>query len=728
MKMNKLKNKQKKISNKQKTIRKPNDNSMKQRKLGNFSILQKLILGYIIPVIIVVVLGIISYTLASKGLIQNYESATKNTIDMATNYIELGLTNVDSVATEYTRDSEINLYVQGLTNQDLLKRKAFINKVYGSFSKKADIDKFIESIHIISKSGTPVLTSSGSSEENDGFYDELIDSNEGKNLTNTDNRFYWTGKHSLIDSKLGLDTESYSLSLFRKFQTDGSVVVIDVSKDEINRFLDRLSLGTGSYIGLITSDGTEIVTKDTGKQTDKNKEQIDEVPSKDEDGSEFSFLTSKFYQDSINSNDFNGSEYVKYNSKEYLYVYSKIGNTGITLCGLVPKSSFTKEANDIKLVTIILVAIACVIAMTLGTAISSGIVKCIKSMNQSLRKISEGDLTVEISVNRKDEFKILANNITDTVSNMRGLIQKVANVSGLVSNSADQVMETSNTIAVASSDISNAINEIGHGIAGQAEDSQNCLAQMDSLSQKITTVNENLSEIEQVTDDTKSMITKGITTMEQLSKQSDATNKITKYVVDNITALEMKSHSISKIIQVINEIASQTNLLALNASIEAARAGEAGRGFAVVADEIRKLAEQSVNAANDIKKVIEDISHQTSDTVNTAKEAENIVNQQNSIVDMTINTFQNMNDGVERLIANLSIISQNMNNMDTARVGTLTAVESISAISEETLAASDTVEETVSTQTESVKDLEEASKILGENAKELTEAINMFRI
>lgn len=216
--------------------------------------------------------------------------------------------------------------------------------------------------------------------------------------------------------------------------------------------------------------------------------------------------------------------------------------------------------------------------------------------------------------------------------------------------------------------------------------------------------------------------------MEELSRQSEATNNITKYVVDNITALEAKSYSIDRIIKVINEIADQTNLLALNASIEAARAGETGRGFSVVADEIRKLAEQSVQAANEIREVIEEITKQTSETVITAREAENIVEKQNHIVDNTIQSFHNMNSGVEKLISSLTVISQNMKNMDSARTGTLNAVESISAIAEETLATSDMVEDTVNTQNTSVKALEDASKVLGENAKELNEAINLFRV
>ncbi len=676
---------------------------------GKFGIRTKLIIGFIIPVLFILLLGLISYTKASQGLIANYEQATKKTIDMTANYIGFGLNSADAVALQYTVDKDISGYALGLYNSKPLEMSNLMTSVNNDMMAKAMSEQFIESIQIITRSDVNIFSSKNKSM--DGFYDELLKEKEGEYLNNTEKKTYWIGEHSFTDSKLGTTKEDYSLSLLKNFEAKNACVIIDIKSKTIDSILKGLDLGKNSLVGLITADGREILLN----STDKNNQ-------------DFKFSSESYFKKSVKAKEASGSEYVTYKSEEYLYLYSKVGDTGVMISALIPKAYIMKQANDIKYSTVILVALACIAAIITGTYLSTGISNCIQSITKKLKQISEGDLTVTVTVKRKDEFAVLANNITDMLGNMRGLIQKVARVSRLVSDSALNVKETSKVIAGTSTNIASAINEIGHGISGQAEDSQSCLMQMDELSQKITVVNENICEIQRVTDDTKQKITKGITTMQELTKQSEATNNITKYVVDNITALEAKSNSIKQIIKVINEIADQTSLLSLNASIEAARAGEAGRGFAVVADEIRKLADGSIQAANEIKRVVEEIITQTTDTVTTAKRAENIVARQDDIVNTTISSFRNMSIGVERLINNLEVIEQNIKNMEGAREGTLSAVESISAISEETLAASYSVDETVELQNNSVEALENASVVLNENAVELDAAINLFRI
>lgn len=675
-----------------------------------FGIFQKLILGFLIPVALIVFLGFISYSKASEGLIRNYEQASENTFEMAASYMEHIFYSVDAISQQYTSDNDMNYFTRGLIYTNSQERLYYLTNINNKLLTQSNLEKFIENIHIIAGENIPVLTSD--MENINGFYPEI------EHLLK-DKEAIWIGGHSIIDEKLTLDENSYALSFLRKFPENQACIVIDISKTEVDKFLGELNLGKNSFVGLVMQDKNEILIQ----SYDQNETQTDNTRSID-----FVFSDQEYYKKSVDSEQLFGSEYVDYQGQEHLFMYRKIGDTGVTICGMVPKTSFMQQANDIRSTTVIVVLIACIVAVTIGFFISNGIGRTIKYLIQRLQKISEGDLTAKIDVNRKDEFAILVKNITNMLNNMRRLIQKMSDVSGLVSASAGNVMDVSKAIAISNTNITTAIDDISSGIEGQANDSQQCLVQMDELSHKIKIVNNNLDEIEAFTEDMKRMVFEGIQTMESLTRQSEETNRITKYVVDNITLLEEKTKAIEEIINVINDIADQTNLLSLNASIEAARAGEVGRGFAVVASEIRKLANMSVESSDEIKQVISEIMEQTSQTVGTALEAEHVVDRQNDIVNHTIRAFQNMNYGMEKLINNLLVIGNNVKNMEEARKDTLSAVENISAVSEETLATSCTIERTVDDQSASVKALEKASNELIENARDLDEAINIFQI
>ena len=251
---------------------------------------------------------------------------------------------------------------------------------------------------------------------------------------------------------------------------------------------------------------------------------------------------------------------------------------------------------------------------------------------------------------------------------------------------------------------------------------------MDTLSNRIQVVNTNTHKISDIASDTETSIRTGMESMTVLSEKSHSTAEITNVVIESIEKLEKQSKSIGQIVGVINEIASETNLLSLNASIEAARAGEAGRGFSVVATEIRKLADQSMASAEEIQKIIEEIVKTTKNAANTAKEADNIVHEQQEAVDHTTDAFRSMESQVNVLMSELESILAGVQEMEKTRSATLSAIEEISAVSEQTAASVTDVNSMIGKQLQGVEELSQNSERLSTSAEELGKAVNQFTI
>ena len=195
-----------------------------------------------------------------------------------------------------------------------------------------------------------------------------------------------------------------------------------------------------------------------------------------------------------------------------------------------------------------------------------------------------------------------------------------------------------------------------------------------------------------------------------------------------LNKLGVKSKEIEKIILLINSIAEQTNLLALNAAIEAARAGEHGRGFTVVAAEVRKLAEQSKLASNNIANLISEIKNDTDAAIYSMNDGINAVNEGMGLISNTGNTFKVILNAVDEVSVKAKQAMSDANHINIFTSKMVVSIENIADISEQSAANTQNVAATVEEQTASMNEISSAANKLSDMSLELQKSISIFKI
>ncbi len=676
------------------------------------SIKAKMIFSFLLPVIFILILGSISYQKASSGLIKRYENSTESALTMTQKYFQIIMNEASAKALQITNSPNIAKYYSGNFSKVPFEEYKSIDETRRTLSSLVKNDEFIQDITIITNYGQS-LTSKKLISQN--HYNSFSSSNDLKAISPTEAGL-WVGKHEFLDKKLSSDPSKYFLSYISRFKSttskDIGYVIVDLNSKRIKDTLTDMKLDQGSITALITKDNKEIVV---GDNTEK-----------------FSFLSLEFFQNSINETNGKSSDTFKTSNiyikgKEYRSFFAYNTKSGLTLCTIIPKNVLIKQANELRNITFIMVAIACITAGLIGLKLSTGIAGTIHIINRYLETVSEGKLNESgLSTKRRDEFSLLIKGIKSTVLSMKNMISKMKKVSGEVTSTSEQLIDNTSLLLTSTKGITGSILDIQQGADQQASDAQSCLLKMESLSNQINTIKNNSDYIKQSTKTTKNTVNDSMDVINTLSKKAQNTSDITQTIIKDIVNLENSSNQINDLVNIINDLSDQTNLLSLNASIEAARAGESGKGFAVIADSIRKLAEQSSQASSKINDITNSIRYQTQKTVVTAKDAESIVNSQKAALVSTIKSFELIDSQVNSLSDNISIIMDGINEIDRAKNETLESVESISAISQENAAATEVLSETVTTQLEVVKLLDEATHRLEENAEELNNSVKTY--
>lgn len=673
------------------------------------SIRVKLFIGLLIPVILLAIYGTVSYRKSEDAIITNYESSSMDTMKAVSDFLDFGFNVIEEKASEILLNSDIGSYFNRQEGQD---ETQFINmrfNVEGAVQVVKKTNSFVAGVHIFGKNGKAFSSEAATQ---DSPYEKFMQTTMGKKFEDKKTKALWVGEHKDLDglydfSNTGYSANDYACSRITRMNAKNGFIVIDVSKKKLLDMFSKYDLGENSIIAFVTQEGREVIY-----------------------GSEETaiFAQQSYYKDAAAGEKPEGLSYQPFNGKQYLFLFSKVGDDGSMVCALIPKATILQQVSGIKTINIIFIVIAMIVAALTVVFITVGLSSAITFMSKRITQAATGDLTTSFDTKRRDEFLHLAKGIGSMMGDMRNLIGEVQEVGSKVTNSAYGVSDTSEKLLVATKDISRTIDDIEQGIVQQATDTEQVLLQMASLSDQINQVYSNTHEIEQIADNTKKIAGEGIVIIDELNQKAKDTTDITQNVITKIEEFEAQSKNIVSFIDIINNIAEQTNLLSLNASIEAARAGEAGRGFAVVANEIRKLADQSVQAAKQIQIIVNQIQMKTKDTVKTAKHAESIVESQAEALGKTVQVFDNINQHVNDLASNLNNISVGIQKIENAKTDTMDAIQSISAVSEQTAAASEEVSATAVSQIDSVERMRMAAQELANDAKKLEESIQLFKI
>ena len=710
---------------KEKSVNKDKTAKAKKLQMGAFldSLITKTVIAFGLLILMIVVQGTMSYVSAKNMLVDEAESALVTTVKAKGDYIELGMEQVsDRMIEIMTGDDLMYYYINGkidfgMLDDDQMKAKT---RVQESIRSLKQISDFVYHLYFFSDKTVGQTTTPMNMTDN--YYKDFIASEQGSYIISAPEKFGYFGKHDYLDEVVKkkedtFNSTDYAISIWRKvsMKTGTVIFIADIDRQIIYNALSDLDKGAGSFAAFVTADGAETVY--SGGANDGVT--VENAPV---------FSELQVYQEALASGQTEGFLQTSWQGNDYIFAYSLIGATGAMAAMMVPMDVLMASANTIQTSTLLTIAVAILLAAGICLFLSRTMKHGMRMVTKRLDKVSGGDFTASKPAKRKDELGQIASSVDGMTESIRALILQVREVMETVTEVTGQVGAHTETLIQSSDEISGAVSEIEQGVSVQAADAQGCVAQITELSGQIEEVSGYTEEISKISADTNGAINAGLEIIDELHEKSKATEEITYAIQSDIVSLNDQTMAIGNFANIINDIASQTNLLSLNASIEAARAGDAGRGFAVVAEEIRKLADQSQNAANEIGGIVAQIQTQTDRTVEAANRAGTIVASQNESLDNTLDAFHKVNDRVKQMAENLAKITDGMIRMDSVKKETVNSIMSISAVSDQTSASATQVDNNVKMQQNLVDELKKSVELLSEKAKQMEETVSVLKV
>ncbi|MTI47586.1 MAG: methyl-accepting chemotaxis protein [Firmicutes bacterium] len=681
----------------------------------------------IITLLPIIGLGYFTYQ-KSYGLLEEKLAVTsEQTIEETNRAVTRFLEGIENQTEVLSNDSIWMLMLNDSINQDNVVEVERENADGGMETIQVDINKYLsnqpdleekafEQLRITEESDDDIKSAYFATTDGGIYLYPEADLDEGfdprvrpwyQSAIENRGKVIWTKPYTDADG----DNKRTVVTAARTVEDKGEiigVIGVDIQLNELSKALGSSTIGRKGYVCATDKNGTMIAHND-----------IDLIGT--------NIATEQSFWEAAKSGE-SGFEKYSYDGKDKFLSYTTNEITGWKLMATMEEEELRDDTDVILKTTLYIAILAFILATIAAIVISYKATKPIKMLMKSFANAANGDLTTRVNIGSKDEFGQIGKSFNSMLEGINNLIKDIKTSSHTVLNTSISLGDITTQTTQATREVSRTIEEIASSTSSQAKDTENGVLRINEISERIESVSTTTDYMSEISYETNNLTNRGLDIVKTLTEKSTKTADASKKVNEIVINVDKSTSEIGVISETISKIAEQTNLLALNAAIEAARAGEHGKGFAVVADEVRKLAEESSEATNDIKELIASIQNQSKTAVKSMDETRVTVSEQDVVVKETEDIFNQILVSVKSLIEKVAEINESSLEMREQKDTIVDVMENISAVSEQTSAATQEVSASTEEQLASIEEVETHTQQLEDLAHQLEESINKFSV